>query len=221
MYSRRPTPAVDAWRASTLFDSMRMKEFDSGVEVLTNFIEPPPSTVLPLFRSRSEPSLEAERRHPSQIAQHRYENPHSATVPQRIHFSTYCASPLSQKQEESWVKNTIRQSSENTIPTGSEFDRPVHPLSYSGAGRFWKPPDPRSSVKSRLLKWLKGSSRSSSKKPGSSKSFIPTESHVQKADTSVEEARIVDQSGIADPQIEAGGILLLYKHMILSPDSLD
>lgn len=198
------------------------KEFDSSVEVLTNFIEPPPSPVLPLFRSRSEPSLlEADGRNPYQIAQHRYENSHSATVPQRRHFSTYCASPLSQNQEESSVKNTIRQSSENSIPPASEFDRPIHPLSYSGAGRFWKPPDPRGSVKSRLLKWLKGASRSSSKKPGSSKSFIPTENHVQLAHTSVEKARIVDQAGIPDPQIEAGGILLLYKQMILSPDSLD
>lgn len=183
------------------------KEFDSDVEVLTNFIEPPPSPVLPLFRSRSEPSLEADGLNPSQIAQHRYENSQSATVPQRRHFSTYCASPLSQNQEGSAVKNTIRQSSDNTIPPDSEFDRPIHPLSYSGAGRFWKPPDPRGSVKSRLLKWLKGASRSSSKKLDSSKSFSSAENHVQLAHTSVEKARIVDQAGIPDPQIEAGGIL--------------
>lgn len=183
------------------------KGFDSGVEVLTNFIEPPPSPVLPLFRSRSEPSLEADGLNPSQIAQHRYEISHSATVPSRRHFSTYCASPLSQNQEGSSVKNTIRQSSDNTIPPESEFDRPIHPLSYSGAGRFWKPPDPRGSVKSRLLRWLKGDSRSSSKKLDSSKSFIPTENHVQLAHTSVEKARIVDQAGIPDPQTEAGGIL--------------
>lgn len=183
------------------------KEFDSGVEVLTNFIEPPQSPVLPLYRSRSEPSLEADVLNPSQIAQHRYEISHSATVPQRRHFSTYCASPLSQNQEEISDKNTKRQSSKNIIPTGSEFDRPIHPLSYSGAGRFWKPPDPRGSVKSRLLKWLKGASRSSSKKPGRSRSFISTENHVQQAQSSVETARIVDQAGISDPQIEAGGIL--------------
>lgn len=183
------------------------KEIDSGVEVLTSFIEPPPSPVLPLFRSRSEPSLEADGLNPSQIAQHRYENSHSTTLPQRRHFSTYCSSPLSQNQEKISVKNTKRQSSENIIPPGSEFDRPIHPLSYSGAGRFWKPPDPRGSVKSRLLKWLKGASRSSSKKPGRSKSFIPTENHVQPAQSSVETARNVDQAGISDPQIEAGGIL--------------
>lgn len=183
------------------------KEFDSGVEVLTNFIEPPPSPVLPLYRSRSEPSLEADVLNPSQIAQHRYENSHSATVPQRRHLSTYYASPLSQSLEEVSVKNTIRRSSENIIPPGSELDRPIHPLSYSGAGRFWKPPDPRGSVKSRLLKWLKGASRSSSKKPGRSRSFNPTDNHVQPAQSPVETARIVDQAGISDPQIEAGGIL--------------
>lgn len=183
------------------------KEFDLGVEFLTNFIEPPPSPVLPLFRSRSEPSLEADGLNPSQIAQHRYENCHSATVPQRRHFSTYCASPLSQNQVEISAKNTKRQPSENIIPPGAESDRPIHPLSYSGAGRFWKPPDPRGSVKSRLLKWLKGASRSSSKKPGHSKSFIPTENHVQPAQSSVETARNVDQVGIYDSQIEAGGIL--------------
>lgn len=182
------------------------KEFDLGVEVLTIFIEPPPSPVLPLFRSRSEPSWEADVLNPSQIAQHRYENSHSATVPQRRHFSTYCASPLSQNQEEISDKNTKRQSSENIIPPGSEFDRPIHPLSYSGAGRFWKPPDPRGSVKSRLLKWLKGASRSSSKKPGRPRSFTPTENHVQPAQSSVETARILDQAGISDPHIEAGGI---------------
>lgn len=182
------------------------KKFDSGVEVLTNFIEPP-SPVLPLFRSRSEPSLEADGVNPFQIAQHRYENSHSATVPQRRHFSTYCASPLSQNHEEISVKYTKRQSLENIIPIGSEFDRPIHPLSYSGAGRFWKPPDPRGSVKSRLLKWLKGASRSNSKRTCHSKSFVPTENHVQPAQSSVETTGNVDQAGISDPQIEAEGIL--------------
>lgn len=183
------------------------KEFDLGVEVLTNFIEPPPSPVLPLFRSRSEPSLEVNGLNHSQIAQHRYENSYSATVPQSRHFSTYCASPLSQNQEEISGKNTERRSSENIITPESEFDRPIHPLSYSGAGRFWKPPDPRGSLRSRLLKWLRGASRSSNKKPGRSKPFVPTENHVQPAQISVETARDVDQADIPDPQIEAGGIL--------------
>lgn len=183
------------------------KEFDSGVEDLTSFIEPPPSPVLPLFRSISEPSLQADGLNPSQIAQHRYENSHSATVPQGKHFSRYCASPLSQNQEEISVRNTKRRSCENIIPTGPEFDRPIHPLSYSGAGRFWKPPDPRGSVKSRLLKWLKGASRSSSKKPGRSKPFIPTKNYVQPAPSSVETVRNVDRAGISDPKTEAGGIL--------------
>lgn len=44
---------------------------------------------------------------------------------------------------------------------------------------------------------------------------------MQPAQSFVETARNVDQAGIYDSQIEAGGILLFYKHMILSPDSFD
>lgn len=176
------------------------KEFDSGVEVLTNCIEPPPSPVLPLFRSRSEPPLEVDGLNPSQVAQHRYENSHSATVPQRRHVSTYCTSPLSYNQEKITVSNTTRPSLENTISPETEFDRPVHPLSYSGAGRFWKPPDTRGSVKSRFFKWLKGASRSSSKKPGRLKASMPTENHVKPAHGSVEITRNVDLSGISNSQ---------------------
>lgn len=194
------------------------KEFDPGVVVLTNFIEPPLSPVLPLFRSRSEPPLEVDGLNPSQIAQHRYENSYSPTAPQRRHFSTYCASPLSYNQEKISVNNTTRRSSETIISAGPQFDRPIHPLSYSGAGRFWKPPDPRGSVKSRFFKWLKGASRSSSKKPGRSKSSMPTENHAQQAQASVETARNVDQADISDPQVEVGGILYSYKRIISSPD---
>lgn len=186
-----------------------------------NFIEPPPSPVLPLFRSRSEPHLEVNELKPSQIAQHRYENPHSATVQQRRHFSTYCASPLSYNQEEISADNTTRRSSEIFISPGPQFDRPIHPLSYSGAGRFWKPPEPRGSVKSRFLKWLKGASKSSSKKPGHSKSSIPTENHVQPAQGSVETARNVGQADISDPRVEVAGISYSYKHIISSPNISD
>lgn len=186
-----------------------------------NFIEPLPSPVLPLFRSRSEPHLEVDGLNPSQIAQHRYENSHSTAVQQRRHFSTYCASPLSYNQEEVSAENTTRRSSEIIISPGPQFDRPIHPLSYSGAGRFWKPPEPRGSVKSRFFKWLKGASKSSSKKPGHSKSSIPTENDVQPAQGSVEPSRNVGQADISDPRVEVAGISYSYKHIFWCPDISD
>lgn len=180
---------------------------DPGVKILIDSIEPPPSPVLPLFRSRSEPPSEVDGLNPSQIVRHRYENSHSATLPRRGHFSTYYASPLSYNQEEISGNDIARRSSETIISPGPQPERPIHPLSYSGAGRFWKPPDPRGSVKSRFFKWLKGASRSSNKKPSRSKPFITTEKQVQPAQDSAEPAIHVDLVDTPDPRVDVAGIL--------------
>ncbi len=164
-------------------------------------LEPLPSPVLPLFRTRSEPPLqmnEPKTRHTAT----RLEHPYSSVIPQSRQISGFSASPLSYEQEKIPADDRTGQSWEPAVSSRTDIVRPIHPLSYSGAGRFWKPPDARSG-KNNFREWVKRPLRFGSKKASQSK---PPPLPIQR---SVREAENVGQANPFAPQVESGGKYLM------------